>query len=381
MDFGMLPPEITSALIHSGPGAGSLVEASGVWRALAIDVEEALPGYAAELWSLGEAWRGPSAAAMVQAVEPYLAWLRATAQQCEQVGTSLLAAASAFEAARSSIALPAEVAANRARLAQLLATNWLGNNLVPIAETEAQYEGMWVRNSAAMYRYQAASAQALDLPQFSSPPAIVNPAAAAAQTVTAAAPVAAAPVQSPLGDLLTSLLSTPLGFNPQKGWFGLLNAYANQFIAGGIPINLLSYLAQLGSSQTLQNVGGDIAQGLGEGESALGAVANGLSGAARAVGSVSAPTAATGVGVLVGKLMMPPSVVGVVPGAQVPVQLASAASPLPTGEFGLPAIQMPPFRMPQPAAGARKREGRDYDNIELGLELKGTVMHRPPSAG
>ncbi|MEE6178428.1 PPE family protein [Mycobacterium sp. 050134] len=377
MDFGMMPPEITSALIHSGPGAGSLVEAAGVWLALAIDVEDTLPRYAAELWSLGEAWRGPSAAAMGQAVEPYLAWLRATAQQCEQVGASLQAAAAAFEAARGSIALPAEVAANRARLAQLLATNWLGTNLVPIAETEAQYEGMWVRNSAAMYRYEAASAQALDLPQFSSPPAIVNPAMAAAQTTATAAQAAAAPAQTPLGELLTSLLSTPLGFNPQKGWFGLLNAYANQFIAGGIPINLLSYLAQLGSSQTLQNVGSDIVQGLGEGESALGAVASGLTGAARAIGS--APTAATGVGVLVGKLMMPPSVVGVVPGPQ--VQLASAVSPLPTSEFGLPEIQMPPFRMPPMSAAKRKREGRDYDDIELGLELKGTVMHRPPSAG
>ena len=29
MEFTALPPEVTSALIHSGPGAESLVEASG----------------------------------------------------------------------------------------------------------------------------------------------------------------------------------------------------------------------------------------------------------------------------------------------------------------------------------------------------------------
>ena len=29
----------------------------------------------------------------------------------------------------------------------------------------------------------------------------------------------------------------------------------------------------------------------------------------------------------------------------------------------------------------RKREGRDYDDIEIGLEIKGTFMTRPPSAG
>jgi len=43
---------------------------------------------------------------------------------------------------------------------------------------------------------------------------------------------------------------------------------------------------------------------------------------------------------------------------------------------------MPPFMMPpRVPAGKRKREGRDYDDIEYGLELKGTFMTRPPSAG
>ena len=37
MDFGTLPPEITAALIHSGPGAGSWIEASGMWQQLAIE--------------------------------------------------------------------------------------------------------------------------------------------------------------------------------------------------------------------------------------------------------------------------------------------------------------------------------------------------------
>jgi hypothetical protein len=31
--------------------------------------------------------------------------------------------------------------------------------------------------------------------------------------------------------------------------------------------------------------------------------------------------------------------------------------------------------------GDGKREGRDYDDIEIGLEIKGTFMTRPPSAG
>ncbi|MCV7101630.1 PPE family protein [Mycobacterium palustre] len=376
MDFGILPPEVSSALIHSGPGAGSWVEAAGVWQQLGIEIEDSLPGYASVLSSLAEDWRGPSAEAMVEAVAPYLAWLGTTAAQCQQLASSARAAAAAFESTRQAVVVPAAVSANRARLAQLLATNWLGTNLAPIAETEAQYEAMWVDNAAALNRYRAATAQALELPQFSPPAPIVSPTAAAAQV--GASPAAATPAQTALGDFLTSLLSTPGGFDPQKGWFGLVNTYANQFIAGGIPINLLSYLAQVSTAQGVQSLGGDVGQGLAEGEAALGGVAANLANAARAVGS--APAAAMGVGVSIGRLTMPPATVGML--ASAPVQLASAVSELPAGEFGLPSIPMPPFMMPPPAKSKKgPKQGRDYDDIEYGLEIKGTFMTRPPSAG
>jgi PPE-repeat protein len=375
MDFGILPPEISSALIHTGPGAGSWIEAAGVWQQLGIELEDSLPGYASVLSSLAEDWSGPSAEAMIGAVEPYLAWLRTTAAQCQQLASSARAAAAAFESTRQTVVVPAAVSANRARLAQLVATNWLGTNLAPIAETEAQYEAMWVNNSAAINRYRAATAQALQLPQFSSPAPIVSPAAAAQAS---AAPAAATPAQTALGDLLTSLLSTPGGFNPQTGWFGLVNTYADQFIAGGFPINLLSYLAQVSTARGVQSLGGSVGQGLAEGEAAVSGVAANLANAARAVGS--APAAAMGVGVSIGKLTMPPATVEML--ASAPVRLASAVSELPAGEFGLPSIPMPPFMMPPPAKSKKgPKEGRDYDDIEYGLELKGTVMPRPPSAG
>jgi PPE-repeat protein len=379
MDFGALPPEITSALIHSGPGAGSLIEASGAWQRLGTELEEIAPIYASVVSSLTQAWEGPSSTAMDQAAEPYLSWVRTTAQQCQQLSSSAHAAAAAFNANLNAVVPPAYVGANRARLAQLLATNWFGSNLAAIAATEDEYEGMWANNSAAMYRYEAASTQALVLPQFSLPPAIANPTAAATQA-SAVPAAAASPAQPALGDLLTNLLSTPLGFDPNVGWFGLANTYANKFIAGGFPINLLSYIAQVNIAQGFQNVGGDVAQGLAEGEAGLGAPeAVGLS---SALSAARAPMAAVGVGVSMGKLTMPPAVVGMLRASQAPVQLASAVSPLPVGEFGLPAIPMPPFMMPPPVkAGKRKREGRDYDDIEYGLELKGTFMTRPPSAG
>lgn len=376
MDFGTLPPEISSALIHSGPGAGSLIEASAAWERLGIEMEESLPNYSTVLSTMTETWQGPSSAAMMQAVEPYLVWLRTTARQCEQLGSAMQAVAAAFELACRTVVFPAQVTANRTRLAQLIATNWLGTNSVAIAETDAQYEAMWVNNSAAMYRYAATSAQATRLPQFMSPPSIVSTAAAAQAGV---APAAAPAASTPLGDFLTSILSTPLGFDPKAGWFGLANTWGYQFIAGGIPINLLSYLAQLNAAQALQGVGGEVGQGLAEGEAALGVPeGTGTISALRAAGS--APAGAIGVGVSMGRLTVPPATVGMLAAAKTPVQLAAAVSPLPAGESGFPF--MPPPMMPPVAPRKKgKREGGKYDDIEIGLEIKGTFMTRPPSAG
>ena len=69
------------------------------------------------------------------------------------------------------------------------------------------------------------------------------------------------------------------------------------------------------------------------------------------------------------------------PASQTPVQLASAVSPLPAGQSGLPLL--PPIMPPPMSAGSgwRKRKQQKYEDISIGAELKGTVMPRPPSAG
>jgi PPE-repeat protein len=376
MEFTALPPEVTSALIHAGPGADSFIEASGAWQRLGTSLEESAGINAAALTSLDGAWHGPSAAAMTQAVEPYLAWLRTTAAQCQQMAVAAQDAVAAFNSARSAVVPVASVSANRTRLTQLLATNRFGINLPAIAETEDEYQGMWANNSAAMSRYEAASAQATTLPKFSSPLSITNPAGAAAQAGVASAAATSTTTNS-AAPSISSLISAIQGFDPNVGWFGLANTYANQFISSGFPINLLSYAAQNQSAQALQTVGGDIGTGLSEGQSALGAGA----GAFGAAGLSAEPTAAIGVGVSVGKLTAPPAVVGLLPASQVPVQLASAATPITASDSGFP---MPPL-MPPPISSAgtgwRKRKQQKYEEISIGAELKGTVMPRPPSAG
>ncbi len=238
---------------------------------------------------------------------------------------------------------------------------------------------MWANNSGAMSRYEAASAQATTLPMFSSPAAIANPAGTAAQASATSATATSTTTSSTTGAAisLSSLLSDITSFDPNTGWFGLANTYANQFISSGFPINMLSYLAQNTSAQALQTVGGDIGTGLSEGQAALGAGA----GAFGAAGLSAEPTAAIGVGVSMGKLTAPPAVVGLLPASQAPVQLASAATPITASDSGFP---MPPL-MPPPISSAgsgwRKRKQQKYEDISIGAELKGTVMPRPPSAG
>lgn len=82
---------------------------------------------------------GPSAAAMVTAVQPYVQWMHTTAGQLQQAAAQAMASAAAYETAFAMTVPPALVAANRAQLAALIASNVLGQNAAAIAATEAQY--------------------------------------------------------------------------------------------------------------------------------------------------------------------------------------------------------------------------------------------------
>jgi len=401
MDFTTLPPEITSALIHSGPGSESLVAASGAWQQLGTSLEDAAESYSTTLSSLAGTWHGPSSAAMVQAVAPYVTWLRTTAQQTQQIAASAQAAAAAFNSVQASVVPLSQVMANRALLAKLLATNGFGRNLPAIAETESQYQAMWANNSAAMTRYQASSAQASTLPQLTSPTSTTNPQAQSTQSAATSAAATSSSATKPAVSAAASPASPlPTDGDPNTGYIGLANTYANQFVSSGFPINLLSYLAQNQSAQALAGVNSQIGQGVSEGENALGA-SGGAAGALGALGAggLSAPSggglgalgaaglsapastsAALRVGVPMGTLTAPPGAASLLATSQAPVNLASAASPL--GEPGMPMLPplMPPPISPA-GSGWRKRKAQKYEDIAIGKEIKGNVMKPPPSAG
>lgn len=111
-DFGVLPLEINSALMFSGPGSGPLLSATAAWNGLADELSATAAAYESVITGLsGEAWIGPASAATVP---------------------------------------PSAIAANRAALATLVATNFLGLNTPAIAATEAQYAEMWAQDAAVM---------------------------------------------------------------------------------------------------------------------------------------------------------------------------------------------------------------------------------------
>jgi PPE-repeat protein len=166
MSFMIFPPEINSTLMYSGAGSGPLMAAASAWSELAADLESTAAAYQSVLAQLtGSTWLGPSSARMAAATAPYVDWLATTAGQAAQTSAQAQFAAAAYEGAFASTVPPAVIAANRALLAALVATNFLGQNTPAIMATEAQYMEMWFQDGLTMDAYAASSQQAVVLPQ------------------------------------------------------------------------------------------------------------------------------------------------------------------------------------------------------------------------
>lgn len=213
MDFGALPPEINSARMYAGAGAGPLLAAAAVWEGLAADLASAATSYSSVIAGLaGGPWLGPASMSMAAAAAPYVAWMHTTAAQAEQTAVQASAAAAAYEAAFAMTVPPAVIAANRALLMALIATNILGQNTPAIAATEAQYGQMWAQDAAAMYMYAGSSAAASALTPFTPPQPTTNPAGLAGQgaAVAQATGTSASTDTQAVLSQLTSTLPTAL---------------------------------------------------------------------------------------------------------------------------------------------------------------------------
>jgi PPE-repeat protein len=223
-DFAVVPPEVTSARLYAGPGAGPMRAAGAAWGQLAAELRTTAASYQAVVAGvIGSSWSGSGAAAMAGAAGLYVDWLSATATQVEQTAAQAQAAASAYEAAITAAVPPAVIAANRAQLAALVATNVVGQNSAAIAATEAHYEQMWAQDAAAMYGYAGASAAASRLTPFTAAPVTTTAGALDGHTAAAAAATGAAAGTSPASQLATWLGLAPGSDTATTGLAGLLN--------------------------------------------------------------------------------------------------------------------------------------------------------------
>ncbi len=191
-DFGALPPEINSGKIYSGPGSAPLLAAATAWDALASELQTTAASYASTITELtSSGWQGPSSVAAADAAAPYTAWLSSTAAQAEQTAFQAQAAAGAYEAAFAASIPPPVIEANRAALALLVATNFLGQNTPAIAANEATYGEFWAQDAVAMYGYAGAAMTASQLTPFTAAPATTNDTGQATQSASTAQSAAA----------------------------------------------------------------------------------------------------------------------------------------------------------------------------------------------
>jgi PPE-repeat protein len=238
--------------MYAGPGPESMLAAAAAWNALAAELRSVASSYGAVISGLTDgSWLGPSSMAMETAAMPYVEWLSATAGQAELTAGEAQAAAGAYQAAFAMTVSPPVIAANRAQLMMLVATNLLGQNTPAIAANEAQYGEMWAQDAAAMYGYAANSAAiTAKVTPVSAAPQTTNLAGLAAQGAQSVGTSANAGVQSTLSKLvstvpntLQSLMSPNSSTSSTSGLSGILSG-----LLGGSSSGTSDIAGPIGSS-------------------------------------------------------------------------------------------------------------------------------------
>jgi PPE-repeat protein len=406
MDYGALPPEINSTRMYLGPGSAPMLAAAAAWDGLAAELSSTAAFYQSVIGGLvSEGWLGPASASMVAAVTPYMTWLALTGVSAEQTAIQAAAGAAAYQAAFAMTVPPPVVAANRAQLSALVATNFLGQNSPAIAVTEAQYAEMWAQDAAAMYGYAASSAAASQLPSFTQAPQTTDPAGQAGQA-TAVAQVggtaAASGTQETLSQLTSTVptalqsLSSPLAVAASPGWDFLNSNFVNGIVSGGylnpvmIEPAILASMADANAVALGSQPGTTALPPMGSGEGNDSWLPVGtpsppitpFSAATVPLGSTGMPgaeltgvSAGTNQAALVGRMSVPQSWTAA---AQVENHAGAAiagggwsSTPPPESPAGVPGM---------PGVPAVSTAGRNWGNgPRYGFHV--TVMPRPPAAG
>jgi PPE-repeat protein len=179
--------------------------ASTAWSNLGAELSTTAAQWESIITTLTtQQWAGAGSVAAALSAQHIMSWLTTTAAAVEHAGAQATASAAAYEAAFGATVPPPVIAANRAQLAALVATNFLGINTAAIMATEAQYAEMWVQDAVTMYTYQATAAAAGILTPIAPASPSTNPAAPGLQAAATTQAATSTPAQS-LGSIISTL--------------------------------------------------------------------------------------------------------------------------------------------------------------------------------
>ena len=347
---------------------------------------------------------------MMAAVTPYVNWLSSTAAQAEETANQARAAVAAYEAAFAMTVPPPAIAANRALLMALIATNFFGQNTPAIMATEALYVEMWAQDAAAMYGYAGASAAASQVTPFAAPPktatddgssnqadavakAAATPASQAAtvvQNAVASAPTTSTQTTTALPAATTGTgatsAATPPTFTGPFAWLEQLiyNTYS-QYPTGGLGVGLNTTSLTAVLKQTLQayfgvglgqfsaSISQQLTFGTGTTAGSGGAWYPTPQFAGLALGNTGTPVSGgIGQASTLGRLSVPPNWPGATPAAVEEAQLASTFRPI-----APPASNAMLNGMPM----ANAATGRRSTGYVVKYGFRHAVMPRPPLGG
>jgi PPE-repeat protein len=327
--------------------------------------------------------------------------MNTTAAQADETAAQAKAAAAAYEAAFAATVPAQVVAANRAQLASLVATNFLGQNTPAIAATEAQYTEMWAQDAAAMYGYAGSSATATQLTPFTGPAqnttagGVAGQSAAVAQATATSAGTGAQSLSQVVTSMPTTLqgLAAPAASTSSTssstglgGILGLLTGQSsgnsaldsfwqqwgpdaniwNTIFSSGfyMPSNTLGAFTSLFGSQAAGAAGDAAGAAASDGLGAAGVLAGpvgGLGNLGGLGGLGSGVSAGLGKAASLGPLSVPSSWTAVAPTAS-PLASALGSTPL----TGPPAIApgVPGVPLGVPGRGAAAAAGMDTRFLE-----------------